>query len=252
MEKDLAFLKDREINKGIPIPIYYQLKEILLEFIKHSNVGDRLPTEVELCKRYQISRPTARQAIRDLEVSGNVRRMQGRGTFVAEPKIAQEFLANIEDFEGRMKRLGYATTTKVLQLKEGDCDERSRYALKVEPGTKVTVLRRLIYANEAPMVLTLSYLPSAKFPNCEVGTFTDRSLVDVIQQDYGYKIRKIARSFEAKIVSDFEAELFGVKKGSPVQYVEATCYMDGDAPIAHTMDRYRADRNKFNFSLILP
>jgi len=59
----LDFFKNKKIDKSIPVPLYYQLKEILLEYIKNPNNCGCLPTEIEICKNYDISRPTVRQAI---------------------------------------------------------------------------------------------------------------------------------------------------------------------------------------------
>jgi GntR family transcriptional regulator len=249
MNDNTDFFRSKEINKKIPIPLYYQLKEILLEFINRSSVGSALPTEEKLCELYGISRPTARQAIRELEMSGNLIRKKGKGTFIAEPKINQDFLTDIEDFEERMKRFGYITSAKVLELKEAICEDRACHALKLPLGTKVYFLRRLIYANETPMVLALSQLPSEKFPGFAEIDFTKQSLIDIIRGTYGYTIRKVIKKIEAKIISDFEAQLFDVKKGSPVQYIETTCFIDDETPIEHTMERYRADKNQFSFTL---
>ena len=249
MDDKMIFFKEKEIDKNSPIPIYYQLKEILLEFIKYSEIGTALPTEHQLCVRYQISRPTTRQALREVENSGNVKKIKGKGIFIiSEPKIDQ-FLINIEDFEDSMKRHGHITKAKILELSETVNDSRGCSALKVPMGTKLFVLRRVIYGNDVPMVLSLSYLPAAKFPDFKKMDFVNKSLLEIIKDEYCYDICKVTKSLESKLIGDFEAELFGVKMGFPIQYVETTCYIDKDTPIEFTMERYRADKNKFNIIL---
>lgn len=72
------------INHKSPIPIYHQLKVIIQEQIESGlwGPGDRLPTEQEICQRYNISRSPVRQAFKELEYEGLVSRRPGLGTFV--------------------------------------------------------------------------------------------------------------------------------------------------------------------------
>lgn len=171
---DLSFFKKRNINKKIPIPLYYQLEE-------------------------------------------------------------------------RMKRLGFVTKAKVLELKVSDCEEKCCQVLNIPIGTNIFILRRLIYANEIPMVLSLSHLPYNLFPGFEKMDFVNKSIKEIIANDYGYRIRKVTKTIEAKVVSNYEAKLFNIKKESPVQYIETVSYVEENTPIEFTMERYRADKNKFSF-----
>lgn len=73
-----------EIDPAQPIPIYFQLKTLLLEDILGGRYdGDgRLPTEHELCERYRISRTPVTRALSELAEEGVVLRHRRRGTFV--------------------------------------------------------------------------------------------------------------------------------------------------------------------------
>jgi GntR family transcriptional regulator len=248
MSEVASFFLERSLNKDVPIPLYYQLKEILLEFVRFSPVGSCLPTEEQLCSIYQISRPTARQAIRDLEVSGNVVRIKGKGTFVADPKVRQTISA-VQDFEDIMAEAGRKVGIKLLEIKRSVCEERGCRALDLSPRTDIYILRRLLSVDNVPMAMSLTYLPFDRFPELEKKNIETLSLNRLIRDEYGYEIKKAAKTLEAKIVSDFEAELFGVKKGSPVQYVETTSYLQGDLPIEFTMERFRADKNQITFTV---
>ncbi len=249
MNEVASFFLERSLNKDVPIPLYYQLKEILLEFARRSPPGSCLPTEGQLCSIYQISRPTARQAIRDLEVSGNVVRIKGKGTFIAEPKVRQSLLSPVEDFADIMTESGREVEIRLLELKRSQCEERGCSALHLTPGTDIYILRRLMSVDGIPMVMSLSHLPLKKFPRLEGKDIEGMPLGRLIRDVYGYEVKKVVKTLEAKIISDFEATLFGVKKGSPVQYVETTSLLEGDVPIEFTMERYRADKNQISFTL---
>lgn len=67
-----------------PIPVYFQLKTLLLEEILSGRYGpeDRLPTEHELCARFGISRTPVNRALSELAEEGMILRRRRRGTFV--------------------------------------------------------------------------------------------------------------------------------------------------------------------------
>jgi multiple sugar transport system substrate-binding protein len=72
------------IDPAQPIPIYFQLKTLLLEEILGGRYGlqDRLPTEHELCERYRISRTPVTRALSELAEEGIILRHRRRGSFV--------------------------------------------------------------------------------------------------------------------------------------------------------------------------
>ena len=76
-------------EEGPRIPKYYTVKRQLLELTGTMTPGSPVPPERELAQRYATSRTTVRQALAELVVEGRLLRMQGKGTFVAKPKVAQ-------------------------------------------------------------------------------------------------------------------------------------------------------------------
>lgn len=72
------------IDPDAPIPLYFQLKTLLLEEILEGRYGpgDRLPTEHELCRRFGISRTPVHRALSELSEEGVILRQRRRGTFV--------------------------------------------------------------------------------------------------------------------------------------------------------------------------
>ena len=88
----------KKLDKSVPIPLYFQLKELVLDEIKKGNYkeGDMIPTENEISEEFQISRTTVRQAITELVQEGWLYRVKSKGTFVTRPKIPQDFLRKLE------------------------------------------------------------------------------------------------------------------------------------------------------------
>ena len=65
-------LEAGKLDKSVPIPLYFQLKQLLLDAIKRGDypLDGLIPTEKELSEMFQISRTTVRQAITELVQEG--------------------------------------------------------------------------------------------------------------------------------------------------------------------------------------
>ena len=92
--------QNHSINKDIPIPLYYQVKQIILDEINNEGVkaGDAIPTEKTFCDIYGISRTTIRQAISELVNEGYLYRVKSKGTFVSQPKVKTDLVNMYDSF----------------------------------------------------------------------------------------------------------------------------------------------------------
>jgi GntR family transcriptional regulator len=237
------------IDKQSPIPLYYQLKEILLKRILHADNGDMLPTENTLCDIFEISRPTVRQAIKELENERYIYRMKGKGTFVAEKKVTQDFLLLLKSFNDEMREKGLTPATKVLEFKVENSDERTRKMLKLQEGQRVIRLRRLRAVNNYSMVLVLTFLPEKYLANFLSMDMVNDNLYRIIEEEYGYRIDRAERRLEPRIASEYEAKMLEIRRGSPVQYIETVTYLEDGRPIEFSLATYRGDKNNFILNL---
>ncbi|OAA83067.1 HTH-type transcriptional repressor YvoA [Clostridium ljungdahlii] len=107
----------RKVSKDNPLPLHYQIKEILQEMIENEELkpGDAIPTERELCEVQGVSRMTVNKAIMSLVNEGAIYRKQGKGTFVSEAKVNRQ-LSRLKSFTEEMEDEGHKTNTKVLNF----------------------------------------------------------------------------------------------------------------------------------------
>ncbi|WP_200880762.1 GntR family transcriptional regulator [Thermoactinomyces daqus] len=107
----------KKVSKKSPVPLYYQLKEILQEMIENEELkpGDAVPPERELCEVHGISRMTARKAVMALVNEGVLFREQGKGTFVAEPK-PKHLLTRLRSFTEEMEEQGFSVRSEILSF----------------------------------------------------------------------------------------------------------------------------------------
>ncbi len=78
------------VNRNSPVPAYYQITLDLRQRISGGEwrAGNKLPSELELTKQYNVSRMTFRQAIGELVKEGVLVRKRGVGTFVNQGYVA--------------------------------------------------------------------------------------------------------------------------------------------------------------------
>jgi len=232
------------VDRASPVPVYYQLKEALKEQIESGvyKPHERLPSERELEEAYRISRMTARRALEELEAEGYIYRAQGRGSFVAEPKIRQGLLW-LTSFTEDMKERGMCAGARVLEVRVLK-DEKVARRLKVDPDEEFVKLQRLRTADGEPMALEVSFLRRKLCPGLEEYDFNDRSLYKTLEE-FGLHLGRAEQTVEAKVADDFEAELLGVKPGTPLLSMERVTYLaDGQTPIEYVRSLYRGDRYK--------
>ncbi len=242
-----TFFRSKPLNKQIPIPLYYQLKELLLDYIQSAGDNTVLPTETWLCGHYDISRSTVRQALGELAAEGYIVRHKGKGTMVVPRKIEQDFLIVLESFNDEMQEKGLTPRTAVLSRSVGSPPQSVQNALKLSPGQEAVQLVRLRSTNDEPVVLVTTYLPAA-YNNLDKIIEEDLehdSMYKIMGSKFGVSIASSRRMLEIRLAGDFEALHLGVPKGSPLQYIETVSSSEEGKAVEYSRAFYRGDRNKF-------
>jgi GntR family transcriptional regulator len=216
----------RPLDKGSHIPLYLQLTAQLTDMIHKGQLTPdyRLPSERELSEMLNVSRITTRLALQELLESGLVYREQGRGTFVAEPKMrgVQGFASFTEDMRNR----GLVPGSKILNQELVGVDENLAGTLHIQPGEPAIHLVRLRLADERPVAIQSAYLPAQMFPGLETEELQDRSLFDVLRQKYFVYPAWTEAAVEASSATSEQSRLLEVKSGEPVLIVRGLTFTE--------------------------
>jgi GntR family transcriptional regulator len=242
----------KTINKDIPVPLYFQLKEILIYEIKESYLspGDAIPTEIELSGMFQISRTTIRQAITDMVKEGYFYRLKGKGTFVAKPKHQLHYMAKIESFVDQIKKIGLTPKVKILECSVVDSNKEISSYLKIPINDKIIKILRLMIAENEPQGLVESYHPYDICSFLLNVDLEDKSLWETFSLNPLTKIFRVERTIESIIAADYESNLLKIKKGSPIQRISNIAYNQYQRPVDFSIAKFRGDRNKFTVEIL--
>lgn len=238
------------INKNYPLPIYFQLKELLREKIALGEwkPGDMVPSERELSEQHKISRMTARQALNELATEGLLRRQQGRGTFVAEPKI-EHGLTRLTGFTEDMKARGLQPGARVIRLELIPPPLLAMQALQITPDEQIVLLERLRLANGEPIALETSHLHFNAVAKLLNEDFENNSLYNILSQKNQITPARAEQKIGADLCNHREQELLKLTEGAPVLRNKRITFDQWGRPFEYTESAYRADRYVFQAEL---
>ena len=235
------------IQKDSPLPLYFQLKELLRQEIEGGRwqPGQQIPSETELCEAFGISRTVVRQALRELEYQGLLYREQGKGTFVAQPKISESLMQDLSGFYEDMVGKGLTPVTKVLTQEVQPANKKIANYLQIEPGDKVVVIERLRSVGSEPILLVTTYLPYDICPDLIGEDLSTQSLYALLEKKHGLELSHGRRTIEAVAANQYEAQLLDVEEGAPLVLLDSVSYLRDGSPIEYFHAVHRGDRSRF-------
>ncbi|MGP3592241.1 histidine utilization repressor [Vagococcus sp. WN89Y] len=164
--------RSRPAPANAPVPFYEKVKQAICEKIYAGiwQPHDRIPSEAELVAQFGFSRMTINRAVRELTDEGLLVRLQGVGTFVAEPK-GQSALFEIRSIADEIAARHHQHRCEVLLLEETRADFTQATALDVDEGTRIYHSRMVHFENDIPVQIEDRSVNAAVVP-------------DYLQQDY--------------------------------------------------------------------
>jgi GntR family transcriptional regulator len=239
------------LERSNPVPLYYQLKEVLKQQIRAGHLAPHtaIPSEPELVTQYQVSRATVRQALAELVHEGLLYRQHGKGTFVSEPRIQQtlgELISFTETMRRRRKQPGGMLL--VSELVRGS--DAVRNQLRLADTEQAIRFERLRTADDTPIALEIDYLPYPRAARVyqRAKEVADGSLYSLMNAE-GLSPSIAEQIFKADRATQREAELLRIELGEPGLRFICTTFDPIGLPVLYTESFYPGTRYEFQMTM---
>ncbi|OLR89815.1 GntR family transcriptional regulator [Actinokineospora bangkokensis] len=231
-------------------PKYWGLKRHLLDLLGSLPPGSPIPTERSLATEFDVSRTTVRQALAELTVEGRLLRVQGKGTFAAEPKVAQRL--QLSSYTEDMRAQGREPSSKLLEVSEITAEADLARLLAIRAGAKVLRLHRLRLADGEPMAVETTHLPLGRFRGLRRHISGGASLYQVLRERFDVEMGQAEETIETALAGPLEADLLGADVGMPMLLLSRHSFDTEQRPVEWVRSVYRGDRYKFVATLNRP
>ena len=239
------------LERSNPLPLYYQLKEVLRQQIRsgHLEPHSAIPSEPELVASYHVSRATVRQALNELVHEGLLYRQHGKGTFVCEPRI-QQTLSELASLSEELKRRGKRPGGLLIVSELTRGNEIVRERLKLADEEQVMRLERVRTADGTPCAHEVDYLPYPRASSIyqRAKEVSEGSLYALMFAE-GLGPYVAEQTIKGGVASAREAELLQIAAGEAGLRYTCTSYDSTGQPVAYSELFFPGERFDFHVTL---
>lgn len=257
---------DAEDLMAGPVPLWFQISERLHTSLEAGefSVGDALPSEAELGRRFSVSRTTARAALGSLAKRGLIEQKSGRGSIVLPRRVEQplNLLSSFnEDMRARGLKPGYrdvrvdTAVAPVNVASELGLDDQGDQGDQSDQSDQLVVrIRRVLMADDAPIAVSESWLsPRVLDPNADLPDVQSiASLYVWLERQHGVRVATGREVIEGGVADDDLAKVLETSSGSAVLVARRTACDHHGAPLEYAVRHYRADRYRYRIELTRP
>ncbi len=237
------------LDQNAAIPLYEQLKQAIKEGIKSGEYrpGGRMPSESELEKLYDVSRITVRRAVKELCEEEILAKKQGKGTFVLDPDhVSYNRLdRTVGGFHDSLARTGRKGKVEILEKSVIHVNPSYARDLDIGQEEDVVCLRRLMYANEIPVMIDTAYIPERRFPGIYDKLAGDVALFRLMEQEYGVKLERYYKVLKVRKATEDMARLLDCQEGDPMFDLFKITYNESGVPQNISVSILRGDNTHY-------
>jgi GntR family transcriptional regulator len=220
---------------------FQMLQGKLTKLIAETPAGERLPAEPELARQLGVSRATLREGMRTFEGQGLIRRRQGVGTYVvSQSRVIETGLEVLESIERLAKRIGLDVSRGALEVNKIQAGDEECERMRVEKGTPLVNVSRVIFADNRPVAYLTDILPEEILSEEVVITGFRGSVLDLVLAQEGVQLDRSLTEIQAVAASAEIAKKLEIQRGD-VLLMFVACLFDATGEVVD-----------FSYSYFLP
>ena len=220
---------------------------LLTEIVNgHFKIGDQIPSELELSKKFNFGRQTVHSALSDLALMGIIERTPGKGSFVSRHPVNRNSQKK-KSFTEDMQSIGMVPGSQLLEFKIIKAKEVPEVAkeLKIEASEELYALVRLRTGNNTPIALQYTYIPRKFIEHFDLSVL-DKSLESYIES-LGYDITGFLTRLRAMEGNEDQLRILQTTNRAILNSISIR-YVDTTIPFYYTSSFYRSDLYEYTFS----
>ena len=217
---------------------------LLTEIVNgHFKIGDQIPSELELSKKFNFGRQTVHSALSDLAL---IERTPGKGSFVSRHPVNRN-IQKKKSFTEDMQSIGMVPGSQLLEFKIIKAKEVPEVAkeLKIEASEELYALVRLRTGNNTPIALQYTYIPRKFIEHFDLSVL-DKSLESYIES-LGYDITGFLTRLRAMEGNEDQLRILQTTNRAILNSISIR-YVDTTIPFYYTSSFYRSDLYEYTFS----
>lgn len=234
-----------------PIPLYFQLKEIIKEKIVSNELEgqERLPSESELCAEYNVSRVTVRQALSELMNEGLIYRVRGKGTFVTDNQGVKQL--SLKGTIENLIALGHDVKVKLIRFSEEKPPSQIAKYLQLTQNQTVFLSEFVRTGPKGPFCHLFSYLPYELGKKITRDELEDSSIemITFVENKSKSLAFRASQIIDVALATKATAKNLKIKPNSPVLFIERIYYSREGEILFITHNYFRSDLYKHRAEL---
>jgi GntR family transcriptional regulator len=224
-----------------------QVRDAIQRFLADEGVGPgaRLPTEEELVVRFEVSRPTLREALRLLEQDGILEVRQGNGRYVSALPTVERPITRLEGTTELLRSMGYEVTDRVMDVSVGPPTEEERGALGLARSDEVVHLERVRLERSQPLTYSHVAMPRALF-GAPIGSYDWSQPLHQLLDSLGHRTAAANTQIKAAHLPRAVAKATGLPSTVPYLLLVQTVVSRTGVFLMHANDYMRGDHFSYD------